>query len=247
MDRADRTTDLQRRARGGADKPAARRKSEGDEDTRQRLLNAAGPVFGRLGFEGATVREICREAGVNVAAIGYHFGDKAGLYREIFRQVSARRERLFPTPRDEDAAADERLRGRVRWLLSRMLSDCGEASWEMQLMMREMHSPTSAFDEMVEEFFRPHFDQLVRILSDLAGPDASFDVCRRLAFSTVGQCLYYRVGRETVRKLISSDDLQQQFDIETLAEHISAVILAACRSAEVRRIAGTDPPGVERE
>src|SRR3984893_2334354 len=43
-------------------------------ETRARLIEAALDVFGRLGLEGATTREIGKQAGVNLAAIVYHFG-----------------------------------------------------------------------------------------------------------------------------------------------------------------------------
>ena len=36
------------------------------EQTRARLLEAAGPIFAERGFQAANVRAICRQAGVNL-------------------------------------------------------------------------------------------------------------------------------------------------------------------------------------
>ncbi len=47
---------------------------------------AALHSFAEKGFEGASTREICEVAGVNISAIRYYFGDKAGLYRAAFTE-----------------------------------------------------------------------------------------------------------------------------------------------------------------
>ena len=47
-------------------------------DTRERILDAAEAVFMAHGYEGASMRQITGEAGVNLAAVNYHFGSKEG-------------------------------------------------------------------------------------------------------------------------------------------------------------------------
>nr|HID58916.1 TetR/AcrR family transcriptional regulator [Desulfobacterales bacterium] len=51
-------------------------------ETRRRLLEAACQVFEEKGYRGARAADIRKRAGVNVAAVNYHFGDKATLYGE---------------------------------------------------------------------------------------------------------------------------------------------------------------------
>ena len=68
------------------------RSNERSLDTRSRILGSAGPVFAAQGYTGATVREICSTAGVNIASVGYHFGDKLGLYREVIHDLRLARD-----------------------------------------------------------------------------------------------------------------------------------------------------------
>jgi len=55
-------------------------------ETREKILDAAEALFAEHGFEGASMRMITARAGVNLAAVNYHFGSKENLLREIFRR-----------------------------------------------------------------------------------------------------------------------------------------------------------------
>ncbi len=59
------------------------------EQTRALILEAALPLFSQHGFAGTSVRAISARASVNVAAIGYHFGDKQGLYLAVIERLYA--------------------------------------------------------------------------------------------------------------------------------------------------------------
>lgn len=56
--------------------------------TKALIMRAAIIQFTRLGYEGATVRDIANEAGVNIGLIRYHFGHKADLYRDTLAHIS---------------------------------------------------------------------------------------------------------------------------------------------------------------
>ncbi len=66
-------------------------------DTRERLLERAGPLFAIHGLEGLGIRQLARAAKVNLAAVNYHFGSKRALFREVclrhLRAIDSRRAR----------------------------------------------------------------------------------------------------------------------------------------------------------
>jgi len=55
--------------------------------TRQRILEAAVELFAGRGYERTTVALVASHAGVSPAAIHWHFGDKATLFRQAFAQL----------------------------------------------------------------------------------------------------------------------------------------------------------------
>ena len=54
--------------------------------TKERILGAAEQLFARLGFAGASLRQVTAAANVNLAAVNYHFGSKENLINEVFRR-----------------------------------------------------------------------------------------------------------------------------------------------------------------
>src|SRR5208282_4220002 len=76
------------------------------DETRRQILEVAGGVFAETGFRDATVREICRRAGANIAAVNYHFGDKETLYAEVLRFAYQKSVEKYPPQKDVSADAD---------------------------------------------------------------------------------------------------------------------------------------------
>lgn len=56
---------------------------------RERIFAAAEKQIADHGFEAVSIRDIVAEAGVNVAAVNYHYGSKGQLLLEIFRTRAA--------------------------------------------------------------------------------------------------------------------------------------------------------------
>src|SRR5438876_3885821 len=55
-------------------------------ETRTRILDAAEELFMQHGFEGTSMRLLTAKAGVNLAAVNYHFGSKDALIEAVFRR-----------------------------------------------------------------------------------------------------------------------------------------------------------------
>ncbi len=64
----------------------ARRTSLSANETRTRILDVAQALFAAHGFEATSMRMITGEAGVNLAAVNYHFGTKDALVQEVLKR-----------------------------------------------------------------------------------------------------------------------------------------------------------------
>ncbi len=59
-------------------------------DTKARVVDAATRLFASRGLEHVSIRELTNEAGVNLAAVNYHFGSKEILYEAVLENISDR-------------------------------------------------------------------------------------------------------------------------------------------------------------
>ena len=192
-------------------------------EPRQRLLLAAEALFARKGYDGATVREICDRAGMNVAAINYHFGDKERLYIETVRHAHACSLAEAGPPPPAGLAPAERLRAFVAAMLKNM--DAPVRPESMQLLMRELSQPSPATVSVVEDFIRPMAMGLFAILEELL-PEMPERQRLMVGFSVVGQCLYYRQNR-TVSTLLFGAAAIDALSLDAVTEHITRFTFAA--------------------
>src|SRR5579863_5262522 len=137
--------DMSQRATAEFALPRRRRADRSAADlTRNKLIQAAGHVFAERGYRAATIREICRRAGANVAAVNYTFGDKMGLYTEVLRHsVQASKTAAMSAALDANLSPEDTIRGVIR---ARLMSLCQETrpDWHIRLVMHECSHPTPA-------------------------------------------------------------------------------------------------------
>ena len=57
------------------------------QDTQERILDAAERLFAQRGFAGTSLRAVTSEAGVNLAAVNYHFGSKQELLTATLQRI----------------------------------------------------------------------------------------------------------------------------------------------------------------
>ncbi len=131
--------------------------------TPMRIVQVAGPIFAEKGRRETTIRDIVQAAGVNQAAVNYHFRDKDGLYAEVLRVATHTAAEQEPT---DDAPADQRLRELVRSSVERVLGNERQA-WHTRLMVRELEEPSPAFLSLMDDIVGRIMPRVERIVAEL--------------------------------------------------------------------------------
>jgi AcrR family transcriptional regulator len=171
--------------------PAARGASRADDATRDRLLEVAERLFADRGFRKVTVREICKAAHANVAAVNYHFGDKLNLYREVLQSAIDSMRATTDAARQAGAgqSAEEQLRRWIAIFNHRLLGSGHDAVYK--LIHHEMHDPTPVFDALVEQGMRPRVEYLSGLTAEILDCSPSDPKVLRCVASVQAQSLAY--------------------------------------------------------
>ncbi len=178
--------------------------SPAEESTRERLRRAATEIFVEKGYAGATVRDICKRAKANVAAVNYHFGSKEGLYENVLTTFKEECERRFPLDLDlpPEPTPEDRLLACIRALLLRMAGDDDPVhAAQGKLMSMEIMNPTSVLDRLMTTYMMPCSAFLTGIVRDLLGPEAEADTVRVCVGGVVSQCVFYVQNRTVITRL----------------------------------------------
>lgn len=197
--------------------------------TKERILGAAEELFARHGFEGASLRQLTSAAGVNLAAVNYHFGSKDRLIEEVFRrrldQLNGRRmAALQKITGEPDATIEDVLAAFIVPALE--LSHDGNGS----LFMRVLARAFAEHDDTLRKFLSDNYGHVMRQFTAEFG---------RLLPNLSKEELYWRVDLVTgalTHAMSGFGMIQRKSDVpehrhrEQTAEHLIRFAAAGLKS-----------------
>jgi AcrR family transcriptional regulator len=204
------------------------------EDTRLRLLQAATEVFAELGYNAATTRKICRRAGVNLASIHYYYGDKAELYREVFRLPFLNDRNVFATLDISHVSLKEALHAFYQWFFPPIAEEDPMLQLFMRLHAREEAEASGVLGDAMLQAIRPNHDKMQALLCrefSLKKTDAEVD---RLNFAVFGLATAYLHNR-TALVYFSPHLIDGQKSRETMTERLVGYAEALINAERKRR------------
>jgi TetR/AcrR family transcriptional regulator, regulator of cefoperazone and chloramphenicol sensitivity len=205
-----------------------------DKETRERLLFTAERLFAERGFSKVTIREICKSARANVAAVNYHFSGKKGLYDEVVRSAIKTMQSTTDSIRKAGSgrSADDQLAAYISIFLTRIAA--ARDSWIHQLMMRELSDPTPALDLVMKKVVQPRMAYLREVLAAMCSCDASDPRVERCAMSVQAQCLALLTHPVAALRPKSMNERE----LNLMAQHIAQFSLGGVRAIAKRGSGG---------
>ena len=207
-------------------------------ETRTRILDAAEELFMQHGFGGTSMRLLTTKAGVNLAAVNYHFGSKDALIEAVFRR------RLDPMNAARIAALDEIeaagsptteaiIRAFVGQSLRMMEDAKGGGRNFVRLLGRTYSEPNKTVRALIGQMYAPTMQRYKAALERAIPQMPREELVWRMHFM-FGTLAYTLAATDTVQ-LIAGCKPEDRYDAALLEERLTA-FLAAGLNAPLKNV-----------
>lgn len=214
-------------------RPMPRPADSRSSDTRRRLVEAGLQLFGRSGLEGVTTRDLAKSAGVNLAAIPYHFGSKEGVYmavadfisEQLGPQLHTRLLSLDAALADPKTPRKELIEKLVDYATS-TLQNFAVSPLRLPLalfILREQIQPSQAFETIFGQVQSPALAILDRVVGKLLDLPADHPDVKITAHMLWGEQFIANTTREALLRRMGWKDIGEA-EAHKLAEVMATVI-----------------------
>ncbi len=199
-------------------------RSDGDATVRH-IISKAGELFAEKGYADTTSKAICERAGVNMAAVNYHFGSRDGLYLVLLKEVHKEVMSLdFVRKIGQSAApASEKLYLLIQGLLR---ANYDAKSWHIRLWARELLSPSPILSQIMREEAWPKFEVLRDVIMELTGMPVHEPKLLRSILSVIGPVLLMLVIDRRIETPIQP---LYEHTVEEMARHMHTFAMAGLK------------------
>ena len=216
--------------------------------TRTRILDAAEELFMQHGFEGTSMRMLTARAGVNLAAVNYHFGSKDALIEAVFRRRldAMNAERVAALERLEKDAAGRPLapaaviRAFVGPSLQLIADARGGGRNFARLLGRTYTEPAKPIRALIGQMYAPAMERFKAAFAAALPAMPADELVWRMHFM-FGTLAYTLAATDTVQ-LIAGAKPEDRYDARVLEERLAAFLGAGLEAPlpgerEVKRAA----------
>ena len=197
-----------------------------------RILDAAEELFMQHGFEGTSMRTLTAKAGVNLAAVNYHFGSKDALIEAVFRRRldPMNAARIAELDRLENAAGGAALAPEaiIRAFLGASLAliedaKCGGRNF-IRLLGRAYTEPSKPIRVLIGQLYAPAMSRFKSAFERALPELPKEELIWRMHFM-FGTLAYTVAATDTVQ-LIAGCKPEDRYDAALLEERLTVFLYA---------------------
>ncbi|MDQ2694919.1 MAG: TetR family transcriptional regulator [Pseudomonadota bacterium] len=203
------------------------------DETRERILDAAEALFADHGFADTSLRAITGRAGVNLAAVNYHFGSKEALIQEVFvrRLGPLNREQLRRLARLEEAgcpALEQVLEAFIAPAMELYLDAHQGGARFIRLLGRTYVASSLALRDFIHHQYSDVLERFLALLRRVLPQLPEQELCWRMHF-LLG-AVSYTLGGTDIMKITAGCDLCDPADNREVLERLIPFLAAGFRA-----------------
>lgn len=203
------------------------------EETRQKLIATGLHLFGLKGFEATKTRELAESAGVNQAAIPYHFGGKEGLYLAVAEHVvnlgvdNTRKgtalvlERMNAGEVDREEAGSLLLRFLFSFMDQVVLAE--DLSDRSRFILREYTTPGAGFEILYDGLLEKTHVLMCRLVGIIMDEDPESEAVILKTHTVFGTVISNVAARNLLFRRLNWDGFNQD-RVEAIKNTIAQVV-----------------------
>jgi AcrR family transcriptional regulator len=191
------------------------------ESARDRLLTAAVSLFSAVGFDGASLRDIERRAGVNRSLAAYHFGGKPELWEAAVSWLMDRFHDEMARYQDVLRVVSPQERGRV--LMRVLVRFAAKFPEYFRLVLLEGSQDSDRSKWIAEEHVRRHIDFFHRLAGTGELQDSEQEAVAYYALLGAASTVF--AVPEQCRQLFGLDPSEEAF-VELMADRMADLYLS---------------------
>lgn len=203
-----------------------------DKNSKEKILSTATKLFAKKGFNGVSIREICKEAGVNICMISYYFGGKKELYSGIIDNLIERQTEYASMFLDLNKSPSELSKKEQVDLLMMLLDKFSDFFYSkniskdlITLLLREQQNESFVVKSPMINYFR----KLVATIFDKGEND------REIIFKTlfiISQVNSPRILRAFSLRPLGQDEFIQE-DIKIIKNNVKFYVKSLLKEANI--------------
>lgn len=202
-----------------------------NEETEERIVQAAQELFSLRPHRQVTLREVARKAGVTLSLIIYYFNSKKNLYRVAFEQAMDRHsealqylhDRLDRNRTISKTKAGEILKEMIGLAFDRMYRRTSKKNWHEKMVLYELINPSLDYEVLYEKYFKSHYRYLAKLIQCI-NRKIDDETAILIGITWVGQVFSFSLGP----MMLAKDRTTFQYDddeINTFKETVVANLL----------------------